>query len=192
VHHTPQADARIAQNGFAARLLEGRIGPGPAVRAPQPGVTILSGLEQVRQAMLDAVHSAQRLLSVLTLDMEPAIFDQPAFLEAAKRFVLGRAFGKARLLVRDTTKMNANYNRFVSMARRLSGSLEIRLLHTDCATLEGTYLIADQHSIVYRERAETYRGIYSRGNPALIQQRLQDFDAAWVASDNPMVRVSNI
>jgi hypothetical protein len=192
VHRPPQADARLAQNEFAARLLEGRIGTAPAIRAPQPGITILNSLDTVRQAMLEAVRSAERLISVLTMEMEPAIFDQPAFLEAAKRFVLGRAFGKARLLVRDTTKMNATYNRFVSMAQRLSGSLEIRLLHTDCAALEGTYLIADQHSVVYRERADSYRGIYSRGNPTVVQQRLLDFDAAWVASDNPMVRVSNI
>jgi hypothetical protein len=162
------------------------------VREPEPGVTLLSGMVPVQQAMVEVMLSAKRLVSVLTLDMEPAVFDHPAFLEATKRFVLGRAFGKVRMLVRDTAMMNANFNRFVAMARRLSGSLEIRQLHADRSALEGCYVAADNHSIVYRDRAETYQGVMSRGNPELLRQRLADFDAAWVASDNPSVRVANI
>lgn len=174
------------------RLLEGEIAPGPAPVIAPPEVVIINGIAQVRERMIEAATSARRLISVLTYDMDPQLFDQPAFLEAMKRFVLGRAFGKARLLVRDTAKMNASYNRFVAMARRLSGSLEIRSLHPEHRSIEGAYLIADRQTIVYRERHNAWQGVFSRNNPELLQERLAAFDAAWIASDNPQARVSNL
>ena len=155
---------------------------------------ILSTADEVRDATNQIAGNAHRLISICTPDMEPAIYDQPAFLETVKRFVLGRAFGKVRVLVRDSARMNASNNRFVSMARRLTNYLEIRLLPQEMHQQTAAYCIADDLAVIYRLRADRWDGVSSLNNPPAAQHFLQLFDAGWIGSSTnqqQQQRVSN-
>jgi len=124
----------------------------------------------------------QRLISIFSSDLEPPIYDQPAFLNTIKRFVLGQKFAKVRVLVREPGRMISNNNRFVSMARRLTSYLEIRVLAAELRQQTASYCIADDRAIVYRLRADRWDGISSLNNPPVARQYLQEFDVAWQAS----------
>jgi hypothetical protein len=168
------------------------LAPPPAIRLPDAEPQVVTTVDDVRNATADVAASAQRLMSIFTPDMEPLIYDQTAFLEITKRFVLGRAFGKVRVLVRDSGRMNASNNRFVAMARRLSSYLEIRLLTAELQQQTAAYCIADDRAIIYRLRADRWDGVYSLNDPPVARQFLQDFDVAWQASGDPQRHVSNL
>lgn len=152
---------------------------------------VLTTFEEVRAATETVAGSAQRLLSIMTPDLEPELYDHPAFLEIIKRFVLGRSFAKVRVLVRDHGRVSSGGNRFVAMARRLSSCLEIRIRAPKYRELTAAYCIADDRAIVYRLRADRAEGIAGLNNPEIARRYLREFDAVWqTLEDEPEVRIA--
>jgi hypothetical protein len=172
-----------------ARLSSFGLEDGPLVEAvleqrspPPETLHVLSTLDEVRLATETVAASGQRLISIMTPDLEPEIYDQPAFLEIIKRFVLGRSFAKVRVLLRDQARMGNGANRFVAMAHRLTSYLEIRIRGVQYRELAAAYCIADDRGIVYRVRADRAEGIAGFNNPPIARQYLQEFDGVWQAS----------
>lgn len=152
-------------------------------RSPPPETLhVLSTMDEVRTATETVAASGQRLISIMTPDLEPEIYDQAAFLEIIKRFVLGHSFAKVRVLLRDQARMGNGANRFIAMAHRLTSYLEIRLRAPQYRELTAAYCIADDRAIVYRLRADRAEGIAGFDNPPIARQYLQEFDAIWQAS----------
>ena len=143
---------------------------------------VLSTFEEVRTATETVAASGQRLISIMTPDLEPEIFDQPAMLEIMKRFVLGHSFAKVRVLMRDQARSSNGANRFVAMAHRLTSYLEIRIRAPQYRELTAAYCIADDRAIVYRPRADRADGLAGFNNHKVARQYLHEFDAVWLAS----------
>ena len=99
----------------------------PAVTANE-ALCMLTSMEDVRGAVRRAASGAQRLMSILTEDLEPEIYDHPVFLETVKRFILSRSFAKVRVLLHDQSRLIGNSNRFIAMSRRLASCIEIRVV----------------------------------------------------------------
>jgi hypothetical protein len=190
---SPRQPLPLPAGEFASLgILGATIGPAPAAVGPSAELLTLTTMEQVRDATVQVAASAQRLLSIVTNDMEPLIYDQTPFLEVIKRFVLGRAFGKVRVLVKDTGRMNATHHRFVAMARRLSSCLELRVHHPDPDQPRLAYCIADDRALIVRPDAKSWTAFLSLDNPSAARLHLQDFDRAWYAGADQHQRVSNL
>jgi hypothetical protein len=158
----------------------------PAVLAERRPTTetlhVLTSFDEVRAATETVAASGQRLISIMTPDLEPEIYDQAALLEIIKRFVLGHSFAKVRVLMRDQARLSSGANRFIAMAHRLTSYLEIRIRAPQYRELTAAYCIADDRAIVYRLRADRAEGIAGFNNPPIARQYLQEFDAVWQAS----------
>ena len=158
----------------------------PAVLAEKRPTTetlhVLTSFDEVRAATETVAASGQRLISIMTPDLEPEIYDQAAVLEIIKRFVLGHSFAKVRVLMRDQARLSSGANRFIAMAHRLTSYLEIRIRAPQYRELTAAYCIADDRAIVYRLRADRAEGIAGFNNPPIARQYLQEFDAIWQAS----------
>lgn len=172
----------------SARLSSFGLEDGPltmAVTERQPSTEtlhVLTTFEEVRAATETVAASGQRLISIMTPDLEPEIYDQAALLETIKRFVLGHSFAKVRVLMRDQARLSNGANRFIAMAHRLTSYLEIRIRAAQYRELTAAYCIADDRAIVYRVRADRAEGIAGFNNPPIARQYLQEFDAVWQAS----------
>ena len=150
---------RESRTTTSARLSSFGLEDGPlvaAVLAEKPPTSetlhVLTSLDEVRAATETVATSGQRLISIMTPDLEPEIYDQPAMLEIIKRFVLGRSFAKVRVLMRDQARLSGGANRFIAMAHRLTSYLEIRIRAPQYRELTAAYCIADDRAIVYRCR----------------------------------------
>jgi hypothetical protein len=145
-------------------------------------LTVLTSLAEVRAAVNEIAATAQRLISIYTPDLEPDLYDQSAFLEVVKHFVLTRSFSKVRVLLAEPTRVMRDSNRFVAMGRRLSSCIDIRYGATQTPQRASAYLIADDRAIVYRLRADRWDGVADINNPSAARQYLQEFDQVWNAS----------
>jgi hypothetical protein len=145
-------------------------------------LTVLTSLSEARIAVDTAAASAQRMISIYTPDLEPDLYDQSAFLEIIKRFVLSRSFSKVRVLLVDPARVMRDSNRFVAMGRRLSSYIDIRYVADPAPQRASAYLIADDRAIVYRLRTDTWDGIADFNNPAVARLYLNEFDGVWNAS----------
>lgn len=140
---------------------------------------VIASLAEARAAINTAAAAAQRMISIYTPDLEPDLYDQTAFLEIIKRFVLSRSFSKVRVLLADPAQVVRESNRFMAMGRRLSSHIDIRHAAVQVPQRACAYFIADDRAIVYRLRADTWDGIADLNNPAVARLYLNEFDAVW-------------
>jgi hypothetical protein len=175
--------AQLANARYASESVTGG-GTGSANNRQQgpETLTVLTSLAEVRAAVNEIAAAAQRLISIYTPDLEPDLYDQTAFLEVIKHFVLTRSFSKVRVLLAEPTRVMRDSNRFVAMGRRLSSCIDIRYVTAQAPQRASAYLIADDRAIVYRMRADTWDGIADANNPPAARLYLQEFDAIWNAS----------
>ena len=164
--YTPESDATDA--ALARRATE--------------SLMVFTTLAEARQAVNRAASSAQRLMSIYTPDLEPDLYDQTAFLDIVKHFVLARSFSKVRVLLVEPTRVMRDSNRFVAMGRRLSSCIDIRYVAAESPQRASAYLIADDRAIAYRMRADTWDGIADFNNPPVAKLYLTEFDTVWNAS----------
>jgi hypothetical protein len=157
----------------------GRGGTRP-VDAPEP-LQVLSTLDDVRAASRRAVSGAERLISIFTLDLEPQLYEQPAFLDLVKRFLLSHSFAKVRLLTQRAVPYTSPH-KLAAMRRRLSGHIEIRTLNPQYAARTSGMLIADARAIVYRAQVGSWDGVAGYNQPPIARLYLQEFDEMWIAS----------
>ena len=179
----------LDNNGVLAQLAKARYAPESMDNAPRapirPGpesVSVLNTLEEVRAATYEIAASAQRLISIYTPDLEPELYDQSAFLEIIKQFVLTRSFSKVRVLLASPVPVVRESNRFVAMGRRLSSCVDIRCAAIPTPQRASAYLVADERAIIYRLRAESWDAIVDHNNPPVARLYLQEFDTVWTAS----------
>lgn len=184
--HNSTTEAWLASFAPAAHQAHPLTLPLPMPAADE--LRVLSTLAEVRQSTAAVAATGQRLISIFTPDLEPPLYDSPQVIEVIKRFVLAHSFAKVRILVRDHTRHSGSGNRFMSMAKRLTSYLEMRILVPEHAHLSCSYCIADDRGIVYRMRADRWEGIAAVNSPPVARQYLQEFDLAWHASGQEYVR----
>ena len=179
-------------NADLAQLANARYAPESAPEGKAKGrkrstesLMVFTTLAEARQAVNCAAAGAQRLMSIYTPDLEPDLYDQTAFLEIVKHFVLSRSFSKVRVLLVEPTRVMRDSNRFVAMGRRLSSCIDIRYVAAQAPQRASAYLIADDRAIAYRMRADTWEGVADFNNAAVAKLYLAEFDAVWNASAKP-------
>ena len=177
-------NSALAQLANARYAPESATGAGGAASSRQGAETlaVLTTLAEVRAAVNEIAATAQRLISIYTPDLEPDLYDQTAFLDVIKHFVLTRSFSKVRVLLAEPTRVMRDNNRFVAMGRRLSSCIDIRYVAAQSPQRASSYLIADDRAIVYRMRADTWDGVADINNQAAARVYLQEFDQVWNAS----------
>ena len=177
-------NSALAQLANARYAPESANGAGGAASSRQGAetLTVLTSLAEVRAAVNEIAATAQRLISIYTPDLEPDLYDQTAFLDVIKHFVLTRSFSKVRVLLAEPTRVMRDSNRFVAMGRRLSSYIDIRHVAHRAPQRASAYLIADDRAIVYRLRADKWDGIADFNNTAVARLYLTEFDNVWNAS----------
>jgi hypothetical protein len=176
------ADLAQLANARYAPESDSTDGANPGGRRGTESLLVFTTLAEARQAVNQAAASAQRLMSIYTPDLEPDLYDQTAFLEIVKHFVLSRSFSKVRVLLVEPTRVMRDSNRFVAMGRRLSSCIDIRYVAARSPQRASAYLIADDRAIAYRMRADTWDGVADFNNPPVAKLYLTEFDTVWNAS----------
>lgn len=146
-------------------------------------VEVVESLEEMRNAINVVAASAQRLMSIYTPDLEPEIYDQSAFLEIVKRFVLARRFAKVRVLLDHRARLVRDQHRFIAMSRRLTSYIDLRVAPRPGEQRAAAYIIADDRAIAYRVQVGAWDGVADYNNPPVARLHLAEFDAAWIACE---------
>jgi hypothetical protein len=156
----------------------------PIPRLTEPR-TILSTVDEVRIAATTVATSAQRVLTLLTHSLESEVYEYPPFIDAIKRLVLGPRFAKVRVLVLNPTRIMYSRHEFIAIARKLTSYIEIRNAQAPFRDNPGSYIIADDHSTLYRLQSARWDGICELRNPAVARLYLEHFDTGWNESATP-------
>lgn len=126
-------------------------------------------------------HSAKRMLTIYTYDLEPQIYDQPPFLDILKRAVLSQRFFKVRVLVSEPSRVVYDNNRFVMMARRLTTHIEIRHVEERLRGNPSSFMIADDRATLLRLQYSRWDGMCEMADAGVARTYLDYFDGLWTA-----------
>lgn len=157
------------------------------MQTPRQSVTgvrsIIATLDETRAATQQVALAARRLLTMYTQDLEPAVYDQPQFLETVKKMVLSRSYAKVRVLLADPSRVIYEGSKFVHLARRITSHIEIRHVKASRRDNQAAFLIADDRALVYRLQASRWDGIVDMNDASVARRYLNYFDEVWIASE---------
>ena len=140
---------------------------------------IVSGTEELREAVIDVVSRAERTLAILTPNLEPEIYEHDDFLEVLKRFVLAKSFARVRVLISEPERAMKPGNQFVQVGQRLSSYIEFRNLAKSLRPEIRAYCIADADAVIYRADHATGQGMVALHAPDIAKLYLSEFDDLW-------------
>ncbi len=139
----------------------------------------LSTAEQNRDLALKMATQATRTVDIFSRDLDPRIYDNPAFVDALGSVAPSSKYSRVRILILDPDPVIKSGHRLVELARRLSSYFEIRLINEDYKRYNHAFFIVDNNGYCFRELADRYEATCNF-NDALRSRQLTDlFNEAW-------------
>lgn len=125
------------------------------------------------------LRQAKRDLALFTLDLDPNVYDQEAFLEGFKALALRSRFTRIRILLQDNALVLQRGHRLVELAQRLPSIIEIRRPGEEYLNYPENFLLVDDCGYLHRKGAESYQGIACYHNRHRVNRLQVLFDEAW-------------
>ena len=151
------------------------------IAKPRGERQIISTKDELLAAVVEITSRAERTLAIMTPDLEPPIYEDVAFLDALKRFVLAKSFARVRVLITDPERAMKNGNQFFQMGSRLNSYIEFRSLKPELQPHDAAFCIADGRAVVYRARSDSWEGMVDTFAPPVAGKYLGLFDELWQA-----------
>ena len=143
----------------------------------------LQNREQVRLIAQGFAEQAQRTLSLLTLDIEPAIFDQQDFLDAITRLSRQSRDACFRILLLDSRRVAQQGHRLVELSRRLGSTIQFRRPPSDYQYTGLTFMTCDDAGYFDRPLSSRYEGTANFNNPGEVARLNKVFKELWDRSE---------
>jgi predicted GNAT family N-acyltransferase len=125
------------------------------------------------------LRQSRRELAILSLNLDPLVYDQIAFLEGFKALSLRSRFSRIRILLQDSTLVLQRGHRLIELAQRLPSVVEIRKPNQDFIDLPENFLLADDCGYLHRKTPESYQARVCYNDRHRVNRLLALFNDAW-------------
>jgi len=143
------------------------------------GPVALETKEQNRLAVLALTRQAKRRLDIFTRHLDPAIYDDPPFLEALAALALRSRYSEIRFLVHDTERAVQEVRRLLELSQRLSSFVQLRTPNEDYKDYNEAFCIADERGVLHRTLSDRYEGSVDFDAPLHAQRLRAFFNTVW-------------
>lgn len=147
-----------------------------------PQLLTMNSSADNRDIALSMADQARKSLCILTRDLERAVYNTPAFIEALTRLATHSRYSMIRILMQDSTDAIHRTHRVVDLSQRLSSSLHIRQPHEEHRGITQAFLVADDTGYMRRVIAGRYEGTACFNAPGEARELMQLFDRMWEKS----------
>lgn len=147
------------------------------------GEFALASREDNRAAAALLAQQARRQVDLFTTDLEPAVYDQTAFVDALGQLAISHPRARIRILAKDFDRTIKAGHRLIEISRRLSSYVEIRRVHEDYRDNNESFLLVDDYGLLHRRHASRYEGVFSCKAPLEVRRLRATFDEIWERSE---------
>ncbi|MCC8471435.1 GNAT family N-acetyltransferase [Xanthomonas phaseoli] len=150
---TPTAEAVFARLGFlpdaaplfsAERIGQTQDAPGTVVHRRLDGPMAVDTFTAALAATTGLLCAARRQVLIYTRALDPPLFDNPAVLDALRRFATARHDKRVHVLVQDTASAAASSSAMLRLAQRLPSVFRFRAVSDPVdASFASTYVVGD-------------------------------------------------
>ncbi|MFY2765089.1 GNAT family N-acetyltransferase [Arenimonas sp. MALMAid1274] len=152
-------------------------------RGPSVPLREFEGLAAATEATLALIQSARRELWIYSRDLEPALYAQPAVLEALKQFAIAGRGGVVQVLLQEPGTAQAVGHPLLGLAQRMSTVFQFRM-PTDPVDQQypSAFLANDRDGYLFRLLGSRFEGDWSPAQPARARQLEEHFGRVWERS----------
>lgn len=138
-----------------------------------------SSPEGARALALALLQQVRRSLCLYSPDLESWLYNHELMQNACKAFLLGHPQNSLRILLRDSSKVVKDGHRLLTLSRRLSSKMHIRILNPEQPVEELAYLLVDERGMLMRPEPEQIAGYALFNDPGRVRVQQTRFEQAW-------------
>lgn len=151
-------------------------------QAPAPALTQHRGESDCALGLLAALRWPRRHLVIMSQQLDHALFDAPALVDAISGFARSSPSTDVRILVTDSSLVVSRGHRLVELARRLDSRISIRRVNDDIPAGEQTFVTWDGQGYFVLPDFREYNGFSDPYDPVQARRMLDAFDYLWARS----------
>jgi predicted GNAT family N-acyltransferase/CheY-like chemotaxis protein len=150
---------------------------------PQARTLVVDDCRQALAAVAELLADAKYDVAIYTRDLDAALLDVLATLDALKRIAMSGRHAQIRIIVQDARKPLADGHRLIALAQRLPSAIAIRT-PVDERDLQypSAFLINDRRGYLFRALGSRLEGEGSTYAPGRHAQLREFFDQVWERS----------
>ncbi len=164
--------------------------PAPDVRpevsdredAPAAELRQFHGEADCLAGLVGCLEQPRRHLVILSQQLDHALFDAGAVVEAVSRFARSTPSVAVRILVSDTSPMVSRGHRLVELARRLDSHIGIRRIADETPPGEQSFVAWDGLGFFLLPDFRDYSALANTYDPVQARKMLEGFDYYWTRS----------
>ena len=136
---------------------------------PHPFATLALALAQ----------TATRDLRIYSNLLDPDVFDSAKLNSAITALARRSRHSNVRILINDARPVAENGHRLLTLSRRLSTSMKMRVLDEHPDLPDATYVVRDNNGVVYKPDERGRNGFYEPDSRASAKRLVEQFDTLW-------------
>jgi predicted GNAT family N-acyltransferase len=142
---------------------------------------LLRNESEFRNVSCDLADQARMSLKIWSPVMDHKLYHNEEFRQAVSKLARRNKRTEIQILIYDSHRMVKNGHVILELARRLSSSIHMRIVHEDYRQMNHEYLLADDLGIVYRLDYEAYEGYTNYYDKTEVNRLKREFSRAWEA-----------
>lgn len=162
----------------------------PSSRDSDWGQKNFDGREEALSALSEYLTKPRRTLYLYSQHLDSSLFDKTEVLDALSEFVRAAAQNRLRILIHSSQLAVARGHRLVELARRLESKVEIRMVPSDMANEDKTYLCWDNKGYWLLPDYANYLGQTNDADSVSATRLAAEFERTWQRSvSDPELRL---
>lgn len=134
---------------------------------------------EAQSLALQLCQQATREICFFGNNIDPILFDNPAFIEAISEFARRNKHTQVKFVVHDTRQNTAEGHRLISLAQRLTSHIHIRNTAEKQQDLTQIFMLVDQNAYLYCPNYVRHQGRASFDAPIDVRNFKKTFDDLW-------------
>lgn len=139
----------------------------------------LQTVEENRAVGIHMLGQARRTVNITSRNLDPRLYDDSDFIEAARQFAISSPKVVMRILVNDPDLAVKNGHRLIELMRRLSSFIEIRVQGKTFQDYNEASLVIDEQGYIYRLHADRYNAEADYCAPRRARELNKQFELMW-------------
>lgn len=153
---------------------------------PEPRLIAVESREQAVACVLELLALAKREIAIYSRDLDPAVFDNEAVLEALKRVGTAGRGALVRVIVQNPAAPVADNHRLIGLAHRLPSVFQFRTPQVEeDLQYPSAFLITDRRGYYFRVLGSRFEGEAHTYAPGRQAQLREFFNQVWERSLPP-------
>jgi hypothetical protein len=143
---------------------------------------VLQTRDENRIVTVRMLEQARRSINITSRDLDPVIYDQKDFVDAAQQFALSSPRVRMRILVNDAEPVVKHDHRLLELIRKLTSFIEIRVQGKTFQDYNEAWFLADEAGYVHRRLADRYEAEAGFNAPRQVRDMNKQFEEMWQES----------